>query len=243
MIELRPFEGIGRFRNDWLNAHHHFSFGQYHDRGRMGWGSLRVWNDDEIAPSAGFDPHPHRDMEIITFIRQGAITHRDNLGNEGVTRAGDVQVMHAGTGIVHAEYNREAEPTRLFQIWIVPDRTGVEPGWASREFPRMAGSGLQVLAGGRPGDAELGALPLYADAAVLAARLAPGERATYDMAPGRAAYLVAATGSISVRNADASSRDGVDASSRDGVAVSGERAIVIEAGAEETELVLVDVRG
>lgn len=235
MIDIRRFDTVGRFRNAWLNAHHHFSFGSYHDPDRMGWGALRVWNDDEIAPQTGFDPHPHRDMEIVTFIRQGAITHQDNLGNRGVTRAGDVQVMHAGTGIVHAEYNLEDEPTRLFQIWVRPDRHGVEPGWASREFPRSSGIGLQVLAGGRAGDAEAGALPLHADAAVLAARLAPGERATYQIADGRAAYLVAATGSMSV--------NGAAAAARDGVAVRSEREIVIEAGPEETELVLVDVRG
>lgn len=235
MIDIRKFDGIGRFRNEWLNARHHFSFGGYHDPARMGWGGLRVWNDDEVAPGAGFDPHPHRDMEIVTFIRQGAITHRDNLGNEGVTRAGDVQVMHAGTGIVHAEYNRESEPARLFQIWILPDRGGVAPGWETREFPRATGTGLQILAGGRAGDAEAGALPLHADAAVFAARLAPGERATYDLAPGRVAYLVAATGSLTV--------NGHPAAARDGVAIGDERAIVIESGGEETELVLVDVRG
>jgi redox-sensitive bicupin YhaK (pirin superfamily) len=234
MIDIRPFDSIGRFRNEWLNAHHHFSFGSYHDPARMGWGALRVWNDDEVAPHTGFDPHPHRDMEIVTFIRQGAITHQDNLGNRGVTSAGDVQVMHAGTGIVHAEYNLEDEPTRLFQIWVRPDRRGVEPGWATRAFPRTTGSGLLVLAGGRAGDADAGALPLHADAAVLAARLAPGERTTHELAPGRAAYLVPATGSITV--------NGQAAAARDGVAARGERAIVIEAGAEETELVLVDVR-
>lgn len=235
MIDIRSFETVGRFRNDWLNAHHHFSFGGYHDPDRMGWGALRVWNDDEIAPHTGFDPHPHRDMEIVTFIRQGAITHQDNLGNRGVTRAGDVQVMHAGTGIVHAEYNLESEATRLFQIWIMPDRHGVEPGWASREFPRETGTGLQILASGRAEDAASGALPLNADAAVVAARLAPGERATYRLATGRAAYLVAATGSMTV--------NGRRAAARDGVAVRDEREIVIEAGAEETELVLVEVRG
>jgi quercetin 2,3-dioxygenase len=127
MIQLRPFDTLGAFRNEWLNAHHHFSFGGYHDTDRMGLGRLRVWNDDEVAPGTGFDPHPHRDMEIVTFIREGAITHRDNLGNEGRTEAGDVQVMHAGTGITHAEYNLEKVPTRLFQIWILPDRRGVAP--------------------------------------------------------------------------------------------------------------------
>ena len=145
MIQLRSFDSLGAFRNEWLNAHHHFSFGGYHDSQRMGLGGLRVWNDDEVAPGTGFDPHPHRDMEIVTYIREGAITHRDNLGNEGRTEAGDVQVMHAGTGIVHAEYNKEDVPTRLFQIWIMPDKRGVAPGWGTRSFPR-GDNGLSVLA-------------------------------------------------------------------------------------------------
>ncbi|GAA5265417.1 MAG: pirin family protein [Acidiphilium sp.] len=234
MIERRPFATLGQFRNGWLDAHHHFSFGGYHDPARMGWGALRVWNDDQVAPGTGFDPHPHRDMEIVTFIRQGAITHRDNLGNEGVTRAGDVQVMHAGTGIIHAEMNLEAEPTRLFQIWILPDQRGVKPGWATRELPRQAGGGLALLAGGRPGDAAAGALPLYADAAVFAARMAAGERIEQPIAPGRAGYLVATQGNIRV--------NGVSAEPRDGVAIVGERALVIEAEQADTEIVFVDVR-
>ena len=107
MIDVRPFARLGAFRNDWLDTRHHFSFASYHDPARMGFGRLRVWNDDEIAAGTGFDPHPHREMEIVTYVREGAITHRDSLGNEGRTEAGDVQVMHAGTGIVHAEYNLE----------------------------------------------------------------------------------------------------------------------------------------
>lgn len=103
MIEVRPFATLGRFRNDWLNARHHFSFAGYKEPSRMGIGALRVWNDDEIAPGKGFDPHPHQDMEIITYVREGAIIHRDSLGNSGRTEAGDVQVMHAGTGITHGE--------------------------------------------------------------------------------------------------------------------------------------------
>ena len=149
MIQVQPFAALGRFRNHWLNARHHFSFGEYHDPARMGVGSLRVWNDDEVAPGTGFDPHPHRDMEIVTYIREGAITHRDSLGNEGRTEAGDVQVMHAGTGIVHAEYNKEQVPTRLFQIWILPGTKGVAPGWGTRRFPGRVEGALTVLADGR----------------------------------------------------------------------------------------------
>ena len=158
MIEVQPFVKLGRFRNQWLNARYHFSFGEYRNPARMGFGSLRVWNDDEIAPQSGFGPHPHHDMEIVTYVREGAITHSDNLGNDGRTEAGDVQVMHAGTGIVHSEYNRENRPTRLFQIWIVPDRQGVPPGWAMRRFPKAGKPGLTVVASGRQQDQDSGAL-------------------------------------------------------------------------------------
>ena len=113
MIDIRPFASLGHADHGWLDARHHFSFASYYDPARMGWGALRVWNDDEIAPGTGFDPHPHRDMEIITYVREGAITHRDSLGHEGRTVAGDVQVMSAGTGVVHSEHNREAETTRI----------------------------------------------------------------------------------------------------------------------------------
>jgi hypothetical protein len=197
----------------------------------MGLGRLRVWNDDEVAPGTGFDPHPHRDMEIVTYIREGAITHRDNLGNEGVTRAGDVQVMHAGTGIVHAEYNKEDVPTRLFQIWIMPDKRGVAPGWGTREFPR-GDHGLTVLASGRPADASSDALTLHADAAVLAGTLAEGQTTELTIAPGRAAYLVPVNGAVTV--------NGVTAQARDGVAISDERTVTITA-TQATELVVVDV--
>jgi len=231
MIDVRPFASLGAFRNEWLNARHHFSFGHYHAADRMGLGRLRVWNDDEIAPGTGFDPHPHREMEIVTYIREGAITHQDNLGNIGRTEAGDVQVMHAGTGIVHAEYNREDVPTRLFQIWILPDRKAAAPGWDTRPFPR-GGDGLNVLASGRAQDAESGALSLNADAAVLAGTLRPGQTVGHDLPAGRAIYLVAVRGAIRVND--------ILVGPRDGVAVANETDVRIEA-VDETELVLVDV--
>ena len=231
MIEVRDFGGLGGFRNEWLNARHHFSFGGYRDPKRMGFGRLRVWNDDEIAPGTGFDPHPHRDMEIVTYVREGAITHKDSLGNEGRTEAGDIQVMHAGTGIVHAEHNRETVPTRLFQIWIEPDRAGAKPGWSARTFPK-AGRGLSVFASGRPADAGTEALPLNADAAVLAGTLTAGETVTLPLASGRRLYLVPVTGSVTV--------NGVPANARDGVAIGDEREVTIVATAA-AELVAVDV--
>ena len=233
MIEVRAFSELGAFRNEWLNARHHFSFGGYRDPRRMGFGHLRVWNDDEIAPGTGFDPHPHRDMEIVTYVREGALTHLDNLGNEGRTVAGDVQVMHAGSGIIHAEYNREDVPTRLFQIWIEPDRRDVKPGWSMREFPR-SGGGLRIFASGRPEDIADGALVLHADATVRAGTLRPGETATLPLAKGRKVYLVPVNGTVTV--------NGVTAHARDGVAIGDEAEIIIVAK-EAAELVAVDVAG
>jgi redox-sensitive bicupin YhaK (pirin superfamily) len=227
MIDVRPFASLGAFKNDWLDARHHFSFGHYHEPTRMGVGALRVWNDDKVAAGRGFDMHPHRDMEIITYVRTGAITHVDNLGNKGRTEAGDVQVMHAGTGIVHGEFNHETEDTTLFQIWLMPNARGVAPGWEAREFP-AAGGGLQVLAAG---DGRDGALPLHADGAVLAGRLAAGETVRHRLAPGTVAYLVPAVGRVTV--------NGIAAGTRDGVAVSDEAELVITAD-EAAEVVLVE---
>lgn len=233
MIEVRPFDSLGKFRIDWLNASHHFSFGHYVDPKRMGFGALRVWNDDTIEPGTGFDPHPHRDMEIITYVRKGAITHLDRLGNQGRTEAGDVQVMSAGTGIVHAEYNKEPDETQIFQIWIEPSAAGFEPRWDARQFPKDDRAGdLVVLASGRPQDSGNGALSINQDAAVLGATIKAGQSVTHGIAPGRKAYLVAATGEIEV--------NGVPAMARDGVAIADENTVTISATAD-AEIVLVDV--
>ena len=230
-VEVRPFASLGKFQMDWLNASHHFSFGHYHDPERMGVGPLRVWNDDEIQPHTGFDPHPHRDMEIITYVRTGAITHLDSLGNEGRTPAGDVQVMSAGTGIRHAEYNREDGVTTIFQIWIQPRHRGLQPRWAQRAFPAADRSGaLVALASGRPGDEA--ALPIDQDAAVLGATLEPGQTVTHRLGRGRKAYLVAAVGRLTV--------NGVEVAARDGVVVAGEDTVTVTA-LERSEILLADL--
>ena len=158
MIEVRPFAGLGAADHGWLDARHHFAFADYHDPARTNWGQLRVWNDDTIAPKSGFPPHPHRDMEIITYVRKGAITHQDSLGNTGRTEAGDVQVMSAGSGVTHSEYNLEDEATQIFQIWIIPDERGGQPSWGARPFPKDDRDGQFVtLASGMEGDS--GSLP------------------------------------------------------------------------------------
>jgi redox-sensitive bicupin YhaK (pirin superfamily) len=231
MIEIIPFDSLGHANHGWLDARHHFSFAHYYDPARMGFGPLRVWNDDTIAPRTGFDPHPHRDMEIITYIHQGAITHRDSLGNEGRTAAGDVQVMSAGTGIVHAEYNLESEPTRLFQIWVEPRRRGLTPRWANAAFPRGDRAGrLIALASGQ--DAVTGTLPIDQDATLYAAALAAGDRVTHALGAERRAYLVPATGRIRINDHEAGARDGATA-----VAVD---ALEIEA-LEDSDLLLFDL--
>ena len=233
MIEIRPFASLGKASFGWLNANHHFSFGHYMDPQRMAWGRLRVWNDDEIAPGTGFDPHPHRDMEIITYVREGAITHTDSMGNEGRTEAGDVQVMSAGTGVVHAEYNLEPGRTTLFQIWIVPDRRGVSPSWGARKFPKEAReAAFEVLASGRPQDGDAAALPINVDGAVMAATLKKGQTLVQPLAAGRAAYIVPGKGAVVV--------NGHAAQARDGIAIREEREFRITAS-EDAELVMVEV--
>ncbi len=230
MIEVRTFDKLGGADHGWLKTKHHFSFADYHDPERMHWGALRVWNDDEIAPGTGFAPHPHANMEIITYVRQGAITHRDSLGNEGRTEAGDVQVMSAGTGIRHSEHNLEQETTTLFQIWILPTRTGGQPGWGTKPFPRDARAGRFVtLASGIEGDGD--ALPIRADARVLGATLKAGDSATYSLAAGRHLYLVPATGAVEV--------NGVRVNPRDGAAIAEIETLTITA-LDDSEIVLVD---
>jgi redox-sensitive bicupin YhaK (pirin superfamily) len=214
----------------WLNAHHHFSFADYFDPKRMNVGALRVWNDDEIAPGAGFPAHPHADMEIITYVRTGAITHQDNLGNKGRTEAGDVQVMSAGTGIRHAEYNLEPVPTTLFQIWIQPNRRGGAPSWGAKPFPKSDRSGkFAVLASGFAEDE--GALPIRTEARVLGATLKAGETIAYPIGAGRNGYLVPATGKVTL--------NGVQLDARDGAAIQQEETITVTA-VEDSEIVLVD---
>ena len=233
-VDRRAFDTLGHANHGWLDARHHFSFSDYHDSARMGWGAIRMWNDDVIAPNSGFPPHPHRDVEIITYVRTGAITHQDSMGNEGRTVAGDVQVMSAGSGVRHAEFNVEAEPTTLFQIWIEPTTRGGEPSWGAKPFPKGKRSGkLTVLASGFAEDqqGDAGALPIRAVARVLAATLGAGERVTHAVGDGRHAYLVPATGALLV--------DGERIDARDGAAIVGGRTVTIEA-LQDAEIVLVD---
>jgi quercetin 2,3-dioxygenase len=230
MLDLRPFNRLGAADHGWLKAKHHFSFGSHYDPENMGFGALRVWNDDEIAPDTGFPSHPHANMEIITYVREGAVTHKDSLGNAGRTEAGDVQVMSAGTGIRHAEYNLEQEPTRIFQIWIAPSSEGGPPAWGSQPFPKANRSGrLVTLASGF--DNHEDALPIRARARVLGATLKTGDAVEYALGERRHGYLVPAAGEVEL--------NGVRIGTRDGAAIKDVAVLRITA-IEDSELVLVD---
>ncbi len=228
-IEARPFASLGKRDHGWLKPNFHFSFADYYDPDRMGWGNIRVWNDDEIAAQSGFPPHAHDNMEIITYVREGSITHKDSMGNVGRTEAGDVQVMSAGTGVTHSECNLEDGLCRLFQIWVMPRDRNVPPAWDQREFPKSDWSGaFNVLASGYGED---GALAINANARVLGATVAAGASAEYELAEGNHAYLVLANGRIRI--------NGTEYRPRDGIAIKGGGLIHIEA-LEDAELVMVD---
>lgn len=230
MIDVRPLNSLGGANHGWLNAKHHFSFANYYDPSRMSWGNLRVWNDDEIAPGTGFPPHPHSDMEIITYVREGAITHEDSLGNKGRTEAGDVQVMSAGTGIRHAEYNAEPILTRIFQIWIEPTKRGEKPSWGAKPFPKGDRAGeFVILASGFEGDGDV--LPIRTDARIVAATLKAGETAEYALGADRRGYLVPAVGDVEI--------NGVRVNARDGAAIRDVDVLKVTA-VNDAELVLVD---
>ena len=230
MIEVRPFNQLGGADHGWLKTKLHFSFAEYYDPKRMQWGNLRVWNDDEIAPQSGFPPHPHANMEIITYVREGAITHQDSMGNKGRTEAGDVQVMSAGTGVKHSEFNLENETTRLFQIWILPTQPGGAPSWGAKPFPKSDRSGrFVVLASGFADDKD--ALPIRTEARVLGATVKAGERLALSVEPNHFVYLVPTNGAVEV--------NGVRINPRDGAAIADEKKIEI-VGLEDAEIVLVE---
>ena len=231
MIERRPFHELSGEDLGWLKARRHFGFAAQDGHVRRGWGSLRIWNDDEIAPDSGFPPHAHANMEIITYVREGTVTHRDSLGNECKTEAGDVQVISAGTGIRHAEYNAEQTPTLIFQIWITPDSNGGPPTWGSQPFPKADRSGrFVVFASGFESDID--ALPIRARARVLGAKLKIGQSAEYALGKRRHAYLVSSSGTVEI--------NGVRIHARDGAAIKDVTTVRIVA-IEEADVVMVDV--
>jgi redox-sensitive bicupin YhaK (pirin superfamily) len=197
MISVIKHKDLGGADHGWLKAKHHFSFASYYDPKRMGFGAIRVINDDIIKAKKGFDPHQHNDMEIITYVRSGAITHTDNHGNEGRTEAGDIQVMSAGSGIIHSEYNQEDKETTLYQIWIVPNKTDVKPRWEAKQFPKQpVKKKLNLLVSGFGKNYKEGTLGIYQDAYVYGGKINKGDEINYDTK--HQVYLLCSYGNITL---------------------------------------------
>lgn len=208
-IRVRQFDELGNADHGWLKAKHHFSFASYYDPNRMGFGNLRVINDDRVQAGRGFAPHPHRDMEIITYVRTGAIRHRDSMGNEGVTKAGDVQVMSAGTGVTHSEFADGKEDTTLYQIWIEPREKNVAPRWKAAEFPKeIVKDALPLLVSGRPEDAGKGALYIHQDASIYGGKVTADT--VIDQPVSDKAYLLVSVGEVEVNGKKVSAGDGAE---------------------------------
>jgi quercetin 2,3-dioxygenase len=233
MIDHRPRSGLPNVDIGWLKARHHFPVDGRADQKHMAVKSLYVWNDDEFSPKRGFPLHYHQDVEIITYVRSGAVTHEDSLGNSYEIAAGDIQVMSTGTGLRHAEFNRGAEPLRIFQIWLTPNQFGGVPGYAARRFPGVDRSNqLVVLASGLAEDDATDMLPLRANARLIAGRLEAGRSLSHEIAAGRSLYLVPSTGTVRV--------GGIQVDAGDGVAVTGQEAVELVA-MRDSELVIVEL--
>ena len=231
-MQLRPASERGRAEHGWLSTAFSFSFADYHDPRHMGFRGLRVINEDRVAPESGFPMHPHRDMEILTWVLSGTLRHEDSLGNGDVIRPGEMQRMTAGSGIVHSEFNPSpVEPVHLLQIWIRPDESGLEPSWEQRDFGADAQTnGLQLLASA---DARDGSLRIHADARVSVLRLEPGASLDHELGADRHLWIQVARGALSV--------NGTVLTQGDGLAVTDESALRLAASAEGVEALLFDL--
>jgi redox-sensitive bicupin YhaK (pirin superfamily) len=230
MLQLRALDTLGGGDHDWLRARHHFAVDSQGNPAHARLGNLVVWNDDELAPHSGFPMHRHRDMEIVTYVREGVLNHEDSSGGRGEIRAGNVQAITAGRGIRHSEYNDTDARLRIFQIWLLPRRLGLDPSWGTRPIADMQRAGRLVpLASGFPDDQ--GALRIEADARVLGATVEAGQRIAYPLPSTRYGYLVPVRGSVMVNDQPVGERDGI--------AIAGEPGIAITA-IEPAEIILVD---
>ena len=226
MIQPRPSEERGRSQLSWLDSRHTFSFNEYYDPANMGFRELRVINEDRVAPGKGFGTHPHRDMEILTYVLEGALEHRDSMGSSSVIRPGELQKMSAGTGVTHSEFNPSSkEPVHLLQIWILPDRKGLKPSYEQRALGDLSG-GFHLITG------KNGGVSIHQDAQLYAAKLAPGQEAVHKLAPGRYAWVQVARGEIQL--------NGKEMKAGDGAGVTGEAAITCKAE-EASEVLLFDL--
>jgi len=232
MIRIRPAAERGHFDHGWLDTRHTFSFGDYHDEDHMGFRALRVINEDRVRPGQGFGTHGHRDMEIVTYVLDGALAHKDSIGNGSVIRPGDVQYMSAGSGVRHSEYNASSsEPVHFYQIWILPNVAAAEPRYAQKRFDEASRRGqLRLVASGAPAD---GAIELRQDVNLYASILGPGETLALDLTKGRHLWLQALRGSLSV--------NGQEVSAGDGLSASGEPAFSIAGGRQGAELLAFDL--
>jgi redox-sensitive bicupin YhaK (pirin superfamily) len=230
MLQLRALDTLGGGNRDWLKARHHFAVEAQGNPAHARLGNLVVWNDDEIAPHSGFPMHGHRDMEIVTYVREGVLQHEDSSGGRGEIAARNVQVITAGRGVRHSEYNDTDVPLRIFQIWLLPRHRGLDPRWATKPFAdRQRPGWLMPIASGFPEDQD--ALRIEADARVLGATVEAGQRIKYPLAPTRYGYLVPTRGRVMVNDQQVGERDGI--------AIAGEPGIAITA-IETAEIILVD---
>ena len=231
MITLRPAAARGRTRLGWLDSRHSFSFGEYYDPRRTGFGPLLVINEDRVAPGAGFPTHGHRDMEIVSYVLEGALAHKDSIGNGAVIRPGEVQRMSAGTGILHSEFNPSTDaPVHFLQIWIEPERAGLAPSYEQKAFDAAERRGRLRLVASR--DGRGGSVTIHRDVDLYAALIAPGDRLTHALGEGRGAWLQLTAGAASV--------NGTPLGTGDGAALGGEPALVIEGNATG-EILLFDL--
>ncbi len=232
MLKHYPYKSLGNANHGWLKSKHHFSFAHYYNPTRMGFGKLRVVNDDWVEPGTGFGSHPHRNMEIISFIRSGAITHQDSTGNKGITKTGEVQVMSAGTGIVHSEYNRTKDPLTFYQIWIETNKHDVEPRWESKMFRTNQSSELTLLASGYP-EYKGSVLFINQEARIYGGKLAKGSVIEHDIK--HQAYILASDGMFKVEDNSGS----VTMNKGDGMEVTQSNSITLRASTD-CEIIIID---
>ncbi|MEP0915136.1 pirin family protein [Leptolyngbya sp. GB1-A1] len=232
MITLRPAQARGAANFGWLDSRHTFSFGEYYDPNHMGFADLRVINEDKVAPAQGFSTHRHRDMEIISYVLEGALEHKDSLDTGSVIRPGDVQRMSAGTGIRHSEYNAsKAEPVHFLQIWILPEQKGIEPGYEQKTFTDEDKRGQLRLVGSRNG--RDGSITIHQNVDLYAAALHDGDEVSYTFVNGRVAWLQVARGAVQL--------NGQTLTAGDGVAIAQESLITLRGAADDAEVLLFDM--